>query len=496
MSSKMLLRAGAGLGALALAATPALARPAKHATVKHSSESEEIRALKAEVEALTSRLDTQEANQQATQQALHDAQTAAAAAASEAQAAQASATAAASAVPAQVKVALDKEPRMKPQWFDNTTVSGRMYFNFSNVSQKDGGVRPNGSPNGVTNGTGFNIKRMYLGIDHTFDKTFSANLTMDVANVVGRTANSNFNAFSAPSDAQLVGRGFYIKKAYLQAKISPALIIRAGAADLPWIPYVEGIYGYRHIENTVTDRLGFGTSADWGIHALGDLAGGLVSYQLSVVDGAGYRNVKVTKSVDVEGRVSVAYKNFNAAVGGYYGKLGKETQNTSAPHSATRLNALVAYKDKRFTVGGEYFYAKDWSNNGLEFITQPGSSPTPNGKTTGWSVFASAIVIPKVSVFGRYDWVKPNYGLNNFSSMPTGVAHRDQYFNVGVQYSPAKIVDLALVYKHEKVRGGALSTTNGTIGLSSGSIVGGGNTVLAPANGTYDEFGLFGQFKF
>src|SRR5579872_5290245 len=115
MNRNTLLRAGAGLSALALVAAPAIARPAKQ-----SSEAAEIKALKAQVEALTARLDAQEANQQATQQALHDAQDAAAAAKDQAAAAQTQAAAAASAVPDQVKVALDKEPRMKPQWFDNT----------------------------------------------------------------------------------------------------------------------------------------------------------------------------------------------------------------------------------------------------------------------------------------------------------------------------------------------------------------------------------------
>jgi hypothetical protein len=488
MQNLMLLRAGAGLGALALAIAPANARPAKHRPSSSSSQAAEIRELRAQVEALTARLDAQESNSRAAQQAAQDAQAQAAAAAAQAQAAQTQAAQATQGVAQQVKVVLDKEPRLKPQWFDSTQLSGRMYFNFSNINQKIGGGKPL-ERNGVTNGTGFNIKRFYFGVDHTFDKTFSANLTMDVANVVGRTANQNFNNLASVGDAQLVGRGFYIKKAYLQAKINPMLIIRAGSADAPWIPYVEGIYGYRHIENTISDRLGFGTSADWGVHVLGDFADGLVSYQLSAVDGAGYRNVKVTKSVDFEGRVSFAYKGVVGAVGGYVGKLGKDTQNLSTPHSASRLNALLGYKDKRFTVGGEYFYTKDWSNNGLEFITANAS-----GKTYGWSIFGSAVVIPQVSVFARYDWAKPNYHLQNVSSV--GVAHRDEYFNVGVQYSPAKIVDLALVYKHERVRGGALSTTNGVLGLSSGSVSTDQGTIFGPANGSYDEVGLFGQFRF
>src|SRR5262249_19338239 len=131
-----------------------------------------------------------------------------------------------------------------------------------------------------------------------FDSTFSANLTMDAANVVGQTANANFATPNVTIPAQpagatpaatanvnnlaIVGKGFFIKKAYLQAKLNPAFIVRLGAADLPWIPYVENQYGYRHIENILSERDGHGTSSDWGVHVLGDLAGGLISYQVSV----------------------------------------------------------------------------------------------------------------------------------------------------------------------------------------------------------------------
>jgi hypothetical protein len=359
-----------------------------------------------------------------------------------------------------------------------------MYFNFSNINQKQNGEHLAGEPNGHNNGTGFNIKRMYLGIDHTFNSVFSANLTMDVANVIGRTSNGDFNGLSSVGDAQLVGRGFYIKKAYLQAKINPALIIRAGSADMPWIPYVEGIYGYRHIENTLIDHAGFGTSADWGVHVLGDVAGGIVSYQLSMVNGAGYRNVKVSKSVDFEGRVSASYKGFVAAVGGYTGKLGNNVQRAPAPsspvthHTATRLDALLGYKDKRFTIGGEYFYASNWSNNGLTPVTNIGRT-----KSNGYSAFGSFNFNPKWSVFARYDWVRPDYKLT-IASSNVDRKTRNTYYNVGVQFEPVKIVDLALVYKHERTKDGIVADTNGSIG-------GAGLT-----NGTYSEVGLFGQFKF
>ena len=32
---------------------------------------------------------------------------------------------------------------------------------------------------------------------------------------------------------------------------------------------MEGVYGYRYVENTLVDRIKFGNSADWGVHVLG-----------------------------------------------------------------------------------------------------------------------------------------------------------------------------------------------------------------------------------
>jgi hypothetical protein len=67
---------------------------------------------------------------------------------------------------------------------------------------------------------------------------------------------------------------------------------------------------------------------------------------------------------------------------------------------------------------------------------------------------------------------------------------KDHYFNVGLQWEPVKIVDLALVYKREAVDNGTIGTQNGTIGGANptGTLVGG--------RGTYDEVGLFGQLRF
>jgi hypothetical protein len=411
---------------------------------------QEISELRAEVNALHSQI-----NQQASVQT----EAAANVQAAESKADQALVQANAASAQASKPVALPDAIK----WAADTKISGRMYFNVSDVTHK-----VNGSKVGNTdNGGGYNIKRFYLGVDHKFNDVFSANLTTDVSAISG------------------VGQSLYIKKAYLQAKIDPALVIRLGADDMPWIPYAESIYGYRHIEQTLSDRTKFGTSSDWGLHVGGDLAGGIVSYQIAAVDGAGYRDVHFSNTIDVEGRLSAKYKGFNVAIGGYTGKLGKDTEGTAPLRTYNRINALAAYQGKLgsvpVTFGGEYFWAENKAFN----TTAPIPTASPKDSGEGFSLFTSVVPIPKWSVFGRYDWVKPSGDINP--------AFKDTYFNVGIQYSPATIVDLALVYKHEKGENGAFATgslQSGVIGCSVAAV----NSCVG--NGTYDEFGLFGQFRF
>ncbi|HXI87194.1 MAG TPA: hypothetical protein VNH64_07030 [Parvularculaceae bacterium] len=335
-------------------------------------------------------------------------------------------------------------------WWQSTKISGRMYFDTSYITQKS-----DGSKAGLTkNGYGFDIKRFYVGIDHKFNDIFSANITTDFTYDSGAKATQIF-----------------IKKAYLQAHINDMLDIRLGATDLPWVPFAEGVYGYRHIENTLIDRTKFGTSSDWGVHASGKLADGLVNYAVAVINGAGYKNPPGTggsadthfKTIDFEGRVNLNYEGFVAGVGGYTGKLGKDVQGATTFHRAKRVNAIGAYTNKQFRIGVEYFKAWDWNN-----VTSATSE-----SSWGYGPFASFNVNPEWSVFGRWDHVKPND-----STVP---ALKDNYFNVGVQWEPTKIVDLALVYKRDKADNGFISTSNGTIGGAT--------------NGTYDEFGLFGQLR-
>jgi hypothetical protein len=344
-------------------------------------------------------------------------------------------------------------PKAAPGWWDDTKVSGRMYFDATNIDNKADGVRVPGGGNG----SNFDIKRFYIGIDHTFDAIFSANVTTD-ATYDGTTGASQL----------------YLKKAYLQARIAPELTFRLGAADLPWVPYAEGLYGMRYFENTLTEHVKQATSSDWGIHMLGSLFDGIVNYDLAAINGGGYKKMPSGGGTnrfdgfDFEGRVSAVYDGFNLGIGGYTGKLGIP-YGTKTYHTANRFDVMGAYVADGLRVGVEYFTADDYTP---ALVQTPGTGDGAHGV----SAFASYYFLPQWAVFGRYDSAD-----TSTRSVP---AKTNTYYTMGVTWSPARIVDLSLAWKHEGASGGAIGTQNGTIGSNTGL-----------RTGSYNEFGLWGNFQ-
>ncbi|MBS0198844.1 MAG: carbohydrate porin [Proteobacteria bacterium] len=343
---------------------------------------------------------------------------------------------------------------------NDTSVSGTVFADTTSLAVKDHGVK------NAASGYGFDVKRAYVSINHKFNDTYSANVTTD------------FQYASAISATEV-----YIKKAYVQGKYSDAFTVRLGSADLPWVPYAEGNYGYRYVENTLADRLKVGTSADWGLHVFGTFNNSMFNYAVSAVNGNGYKNTTRSKGVDLEARVGVTpIEGLNIAVGGYHGKLGKDVNGaTNVAHSANRIDGLVAYSNKMFRVGVEYFSANNWNRVTTGAPNAPGTiggyglvvhnpTPPPAGVNTfvgdrarGWSLFGNVNFSDKASVFARYDnadvsrWLDP--GL------------KDKYYNFGVDYALTKGVKVAAVYKHEELKDGAKTDAKG------------------------DEFGIFTEIK-
>lgn len=334
-----------------------------------------------------------------------------------------------------------------------TTISGKVFADYTYRDNHDGGTDKAADKG---SGTSLDLKRFYLTVEHTFDEHFAARFRSDIGNGV----NGKYDVF--------------VKHAYVQAKTGPELVLKVGVADLPWIPFVEDLYGFRYVENVQIDRMKLGTSADWGLHLGGKLAGGLVSYAVSGVNGRGYGDPTRTQAPTVEGRVSVnPVKELTFAVGAQAGKLGQNVVGTPTPNTATRYDALIAFVGGGARVGVSGFLAKDYDKK----IVTDTTGTVPSDKAMGGSAWASYAFIPQVTLFGRFDFAKPK--------KDTASDFKDLYWNVGLQYEPVKPLDLALVYKGEQVKSGALSTSNGTIG-----------STVAGAKGTYTEVGVFAQYSF
>jgi len=317
---------------------------------------------------------------------------------------------------------------------NGTKLSGRLYYDLTNIDDSSKGVKTDKS------GFAFDIKRFYLGVDHKFNDQWSMNLTTD------------FQYSSAIGATEI-----YLKKAYVQYKHNDAFVLRAGATDLPWVPFAENYYGMRYIENTLTDRLKFGTSADWGLHAGGKVAGGSMEYAVAALNGNGYKNPSRSKGLDFEGRLSFApTEQTVVGIGAYSGTLGKEKQTVDANHTANRLDFLAAYMSGKTRFGVEYFQANNWNN-----VTTLASD-----KASGWSVWGSMGLNEKgVTVFGRYDRSDVSKTLNP--------SLQDTYYNLGVEFPIAPGVKVATVYKHTDRRNDTRSTDLKT-----------------------DEFGVWGEFRF
>jgi hypothetical protein len=352
---------------------------------------------------------------------------------------------------------LSKKVDKLSKFVNDTKIGGTMFFDLTDMNHKErvgaAGREHVVDGHGAVNGTGFDVKRFYLVVDHTFDDIWSANLTTD------------FSYQSSLSSTSL-----FVKKAYVQGKFDPLFTVRFGATDMPWIPFVEKWYGYRYVENTITDRSfeggrgtptvtagvgAFGNSSDWGIHALGETKGdNSINYQLSVVNGRGYRNLTRSKGVDAEGRIGYSpIEQMVIAIGGYSGKRGLDSDvATFVPtRTASRGDAMIAWRDKTWGVGAEYFHASNWDDilrNGTG-TGAPTGALSVKDKTDGYSAWADWKFYEQFAVFARYDHLNYKY------TTPTNLEReiKDKYYNAGVSYDVLKNLKLALVYKHNEMNG-------------------------------------------
>lgn len=401
---------------------------------------------------------------------------------------------------------------------ENTTVGGQAFFDFSNISDHQG--QTNGTDPAVApSGTGFDVKRFYLIVDHQFNDVWSADLTTDAqyassttvvtgatvtctggAHPTGTTCPTGSSVASVTPTTTSVNTGgsateVMVKYLYVAAKLSDALTVHAGAYAMPWVQYVDSLTGYRWVEKSVGDRLSLASTSDWGVNASGNLVNNIVGYSVSVVDGGGYKNPTRTKYPDFEGRItSKPFNWLDVGVGYYNGHLGQVTvaNENFAENNATRWDGVVSvnYAGARFTA--EYIDAKNYKTVnsvaagvfGTQDVVAGSSTAVLNADAAkGYSLLASYAFSPTWNVFARYD------NVNLSENVVPGL--KDKFYDVGIDYKALKSLDLALVYKNEQVDNGA--ATIGSADANGSYVIGGATSTT---DGTFREIGIYAQYKF
>ena len=379
----------------------------------------------------------------------------------------------------------------------NTTIGGELFADFSRIqlqNENAAGQRVDTAPTG----TGFDIKRLYLIVDHRFSDVWAADLTTDAQFSTASTTTVTTPTGTATAITNQNSSGgvteVMIKKFYLEGAFNKLFVLRVGAYNGAWTSFVESNYGYRYVDKVTTDRLGFANTADWGIHASGVYGANLVNYQFSVVNGAGYKNPSRSKDVDFEGRVGVNPISWLTLGAGFYnGHLGQITAaNENFPkNTATRYDALAAVSIIGIHFGTEWFQAKNYktvntpaaSAYGTSAVVNTATAGPTDDKATGTSTWLSYDINSQWQAFARYDNTKLSADVNPLL--------RDEYFNLGAAYKPIKPLDIAIVYKNEKVEHG--SNTISGANANGSYTIGGANS---NRYGRFSEYGVYAHYKF
>lgn len=294
-----------------------------------------------------------------------------------------------------------------------TSFSGKVFVDATYLDQEADGERTDAS------GAGADLTRLYLQFDHRFGATWSAHLTTDVNWLRGT---------DSPTD-------LWIKHAYVSGAFGKALIVRIGAADLPWTGFVNNWSGYRYIDRELVTRLRYGASSDWGLHLLGAVgARGELQYAVSAVTGSSYKKPTTGDRADVEARLAwQPSAHAVVAIGGYDGTLANEDEPLHPTyHTARRWNAMAAYADDEIRVGAQYFRATDWTH----------VTTVQRDRASGWSAWASAKIAPDWAAFARYDRARTSEWLDP--------SRTERYANIGIEWNASEAVQVSLAYKRDR----------------------------------------------
>lgn len=261
---------------------------------------------------------------------------------------------------------------------------------------------------------GFQMERAYLGYQYQFDPAWSATVILDAAQ------GNNVS----------IDRVF-IKNAFVKYSKN-GLTVSAGIIPTVQGTMAENCWGYRYVARSMYDLYGYGNTADLGFNVKYDFCD-VFSADFSMLNGEGFRKIQLDN--DYLYGLGLTLRPVKGLSIRVYGDLQTQehdsimTADTTAYTTARKnLQVFAGYDHKYFRIGAEYNF---------QFASDYYAGHT----ATGYSIYATGKVTPKLNIFGRYD----NGASKNNSILADTWSYGNNGQNVyfGVDYNVNKVVSLA-----------------------------------------------------
>lgn len=246
----------------------------------------------------------------------------------------------------------------------------------------------------------FQIRRLHLFYDYTISEKFFTRFQLE-----------GNNKSLEPGGRQ----GLYVKTAYGEWRnIFRGSNLAVGLVRTPTWSSVEGIWGYRSIEKTITDGRNLGMSSDMGAVLRGTIPMRLpLTYAVMIGNGSGQKP-EINREKKYYGSLSMT------PVESLRVEIYVDHEPVEGNMDRTTLKTFISYQTPSFMAGAEFLQQ-----------TQRNQDPVLGDVGVfGISLFSWYQPADQYKVFARADYFDPN----RFTS---DVGFREFFFSVGLDYAPA-----------------------------------------------------------
>lgn len=302
-------------------------------------------------------------------------------------------------------VKADKPVEKKEEFKQNGKVESDIHNNFNVKIEGDNTTY------------GFAFTRAFFGYKHNLSENFTAHVRLDLET----------DKFQIATDKDTVTKTkllAYFNKANLQYKVGN-LQVQFGVIGLTQFDTNEKLWGYRYVYKTFQDQNKFGNTSDLGISILYSFIDQL-SADITVANGEGMKSLQLDN--DLKYALGVSAMPFKGMIIRAYGDYNQIDDSVNV----SNITGLIGYEKKeKFRVGVELTRLFNYKGK-------------QDRHFLGFSAYGTYYIFKKLNVFARYDILKSNVIDPDISKDPWNLSKDGNTFIGGIEFSPAKVVNLSL----------------------------------------------------